>query len=158
MTFSTKDYIAICDTQYDPVLSSNVKLTCHNRDQNPLIIIIILILIAHNVTLRFPHCEEAFAQRVHRAARVSTGTLQRSTCKKNIRAALCPKQELDCSSFKIFGESIVEIGAVLSGSWPAVVWQFIMIARGNHSNGVTFVISIEKLRVYIYVYLKAVHP
>ena len=49
-------------------------------------------------------------------------------------------------------ETIVEIAAVLSGSWPALVLQFIMIARGNHSNGVTFVISFKKLQVTHFIY------
>ena len=47
----------------------------------------------------------------------------------------------------IFVESVVEIGAVLSGSWPAVVLQFIMIAGGNHGNGLAFVISFKRLKV-----------
>ena len=47
----------------------------------------------------------------------------------------------------IFVESVVEKGAVLSGSWPAVVLQFIMIAGGNHGNGLAFVISFKRLKV-----------
>ena len=53
------------------------------KSSHPLMIIRNMIMIAHNVTLRFPHCEEAFAQRVQRAAWVSTGTLHRSTWAKN---------------------------------------------------------------------------
>ena len=42
---------------------------------------------------------------------------------------------LNCSSFV--------------ASWAAVVWQFIMIAGGNHGNGAAFVFSSKKLKISI---------
>ena len=89
MFFFLVDRQDMSSLHFDSVLRTFVAVNLFPKQYLHVFLIIIIIIsfwqkndhsiMTHNVTLSWAHCEEAFAQRVHRAAKVSTGTLQRRT-------------------------------------------------------------------------------